>query len=277
VSKPKKKTNSSLKAALSMPANFFALAAGGIASAATGDWVPLAAATGGSVLYSVMLSMLPSFRRAVRANLEAQVSGDVASPEEKLALLGELAPSQKEHYDVLRELKDRILDSYGKMPGGRVLVASSERRLEALLTSFLRLVATLNSYRKYLNATDRKAIEEEQALLEKDVASEKNERLKEVKARRVEILKKRVARFVQAEESRELVSHQLASIEDVLRLTHEQSIAIRDPEVVSRQLEALTAEVNATEETVKEMEQFMQITEEFSSTASLPLPPERVR
>ena len=260
-----------------MPANFFALAAGGVASAYSGQWLPVIAAGGASLLYSVMLSMLPSFKRAVRANLEAQVGSDVASPEERDALLGELAPSQREHYDVLRELKDRILESYGKMPGGRVLVASSERRLEALLTSFLRLVATLNSYRKYLNATDRKAIEEELALLEADAASEKNERLKEVKSRRVEILKKRVARFVQAEESRELVSHQLASIEDVLRLTHEQSIAIRDPEVVSRQLEALTAEVNATEETVKEMEQFMQITEELSSTASLPLPPERVR
>jgi hypothetical protein len=273
----RQKKRSSLKAALSMPANFFALAAGGIASAAMGDWVPLAAAGGASLLYSVMLSMLPSFRRAVRANLEAQVSSDVASPEERESLLAELAPSQKEHYDLLRELKDRILESYGKMPGGRVLVASSERRLEALLTSFLRLVATLNSYRKYLNATDRKAIEEELSLLEADAAGEKNERLKDVKLRRVEILKKRVARFVQADESRELVSHQLASIEDVLRLTHEQSIAIRDPEVVSRQLEALTAEVNATEETVREMEQFMQITEELSSTASLPLPPERVR
>lgn len=274
MSEPKKKS-SSLRAALAMPANWFALAAGGIASAATGDWVPLAAAGGASLMYSVMLSMLPSFKRAVRANLEAQVGADVASPEEREALLAELAPSQKEHYDVLHELKDRILESYGKMPGGRVLVASSERRLEALLTSFLRLVATLNSYRKYLNATDRKAIEEELAALEADAASEKNERLKEVKSRRVEILKKRVARFVQADESRELVSHQLASIEDVLRLTHEQSIAIRDPEVVSRQLEALTAEVNATEETVKEMEQFMQITEELSAPVSLPS--ERVR
>ena len=259
-----------------MPANWFALAAGGIASAATGDWVPLAAAGGASLAYSVMLSMLPSFKRAVRANLEDQVGSDVASPKEREALLAELAPSQKEHYDVLRELKDRILESYGKMPGGRVLVASSERRLEGLLTSFLRLVATLNSYRKYLNATDRKSIEEELGALETEAATEKSERLKEVKLRRVEILKKRVARFVQADESRELVSHQLASIEDVLRLTHEQSIAIRDPEVVSRQLEALTAEVNATEETVREMEQFMQITEELSATSS-PLPPERVR
>jgi len=268
---------SSLRAALSMPANFFALAAGGVASVAMGDWVPFAAAAGGSFVYSVMLSLLPSFRRAVRANLEAQINSDVASPEELEALVAELAPSQRQHYEVLRELRDRILQSYGKMPGGRVLVASSERRLEALLTSFLRLVATLNSYRKFLNATDRKGIEEELRALEAEVAGEKNERLKEVKARRVEILKKRVARFVQAEESREVVSHQLASIEDVLRLTHEQSIAIRDPEVVSRQLEALTAEVTATEETVREMESFMQVTEEFSSTASLPQPTERVR
>lgn len=272
------KKRSALMAALSMPANFFALAAGGVASVALGDPTPIAAAGGASLLYSVMLSMLPSFRRAVRANLEAQVQSDVASPEEREALLGELAPSQREHYDVLRELRDRILESYEKMPGGRVLVASSERRLEALLTSFLRLVATLNSYRKYLNATDRKAIEEELRALQAEVEAEKNERLKEVKARRVEILKKRVARFVQAEESREVVSHQLASIEDVLRLTHEQSIAIRDPEVVSKQLEALTAEVNATEETVKEMEQFMQITEDLGGSSSVSLPSsERVR
>ena len=87
-------------------------------------------------------------------------------------------------------------------------------------------------------------------------------------------MKKRVHRFVQAEESREVVSHQLASIEDVLRLTHEQSIAIRDPEAVERQLEALTTEVEATEETVREMERFM----EFSEEAGLSAPaPEKVR
>ncbi|MFO0594520.1 MAG: hypothetical protein U0228_04430 [Myxococcaceae bacterium] len=271
------KARSSLKAALLMPANFFALAAGGVAWVATDNWVAMAAAAGGAATYSLLLSLMPSFRRAVRANLEAHSGGDVASPREHDALLTELSPSQKEHYEILRELKGRILESYGRMPGGRVLVASSERRLEALLTSFLRLVSTLNSYRKFLNATDRKGIEAELKGLEEELAGEKNERLKEVKARRVEILKKRVARFVQAEESREVVSHQLASIEDVLRLTHEQSIAIRDPQVVTRQLEALTAEVTATEETVKEMESFMQVTEEFSSTTSLPQAPERVR
>ena len=104
-----------------MPANAFALVAGGAASVVTGDWVPLAAAAVGSLTYSVFLSLVPSFRRAVRANLEAQVHSDIASPEETQALLAELAPSQRQHYEVLRELKDRILASYERMPGGRVL------------------------------------------------------------------------------------------------------------------------------------------------------------
>ncbi len=253
-----------LKAALLLPANLFALAAGGIASMVVGDWVPLLAAGGASAAYLGLLSTLPAFRRAVRASVAAQDGQPAAAlAEQSESLLAELAPSQREHYLALVELKGRILESYRQIPGGGVLRASSEGRLDALLKSFLRLVGTLNSYRKFLSAADKQLVAEELASLEQELRGEGNERLKEVKARRVEILKKRLARFVQAEESREIVSHQLASIEDVLRLTHEQSIAIRSPEVVSRQLEALTAEVVASEETVREMEQFMQITEEF--------------
>lgn len=265
-----KRSPNYLKAALLMPANLFALAAGGVASLIIGDWVPLAAAGGASAAYLAFLSTMPSFRRAVRANSEAQTSGEVASPEEVEGLLAELAPSQREHYEQLRALKGRILDEYGKLPGGGVLQASSEQRLDTLLTSFLRLVTTLNSYRKFLNAADRQAVEHELKELEAELEAEQNERLREVKARRVDILKKRLTRFVQAEESREVVSHQLASIEDLLRLTHEQSIAIRDPQTVTRQLDALSAEVAATEETVREMESFMVVTEELSSTPGAP-------
>jgi len=97
---------------------------------------------------------------------------------------------------------------------------------------------------------------------------ETNTRIKDVKEKRLEILRRRLARFEQAGESREVVSHQLASIEDLMRLTHEQSIAIRDPESVSRQLDVLSAGASATDETVREMERFM----EFSEETSAPLP-----
>jgi len=242
-----------------MPANLFALGAAVVASLLTGEPTPFLVGLGAESLYLGLLSSAPRFRRAVRANFTAQ---DLAGESESEGLLEELAPSQREHYFFLRDLRDKILANYKKLPGGRVVIASSEQRVDALLNAFLRLLGTLNSYRKYLNAADRKPIEAELAHLKGEVATEHNERLKDVKAKRVEILEKRVQRFVQADESREVVSHQLAGIEDLLRLTHEQSIAIRDPESVGRQLDALAAEVQSTEETVREMEKFMEFTEE---------------
>lgn len=265
-----------VRAALMMPANLFALAAGAVASVVIGDWVPLAAAGSASVAYLTLLSSLPSFRRAVRANFQAQTFSEIASEDEVKGLVNELAPSQREHYQMLVELRGRILTSYKQLPGGGVLAASSERRLDALLTSFLRLVATLNGYRKFLNAVDRRGLEQELRGLECEFRTDTNEKLREVKARRIEILKKRVQRFVQAEENREVVSHQLASIEDMLRLTHEQSIAIRDPEAVTNQLDVLAAEVEATEETVREMESFMRVSDELGSSQGAPSP-SRVR
>ncbi len=259
-----------LKAAFLHPGNLVGVLVGGVAAALTGEPTVLVAALGLEGLFLGMVSSAPAFQRAVRAKAAGR-SMDLAQEVE--GLLDELAASQREHYFVLKELKDRILANYEKLPGGRVLVASSEQRVDALLTAFLRLLGTLNGYRKYLNATDRKALEKELTTLREDADAEQNPRLREVKQKRVEILHKRVQRFQQAEESREVVSHQLAGIEDLLRLTHEQSIAIRDPESVGKQLDALTAEVAATEETVRELESFMEISEDFGRGSA----PVRVR
>ena len=120
----------------------------------------------------------------------------------------------------------------------------------------------------FRSSTERQALEKDVRSLEAELAQETNPRLRDVKEKRLEILKRRFARFEQAGESREVVSHQLASIEDLLRLTHEQSIAIRDPESVTRQLDALSAEASATDESVRDMERFLEFTEETSA----PLP-----
>ncbi|MBI3180996.1 MAG: hypothetical protein HYZ28_02500 [Myxococcales bacterium] len=259
-----KKRPSYIKAAFLMPANLFALAAAGVASVLTGEPTPMLVALGGEALYLGLLSSARSFRRVVRSNFEAQQL-EVEGAREVETLLGELAPSQREHYRALSALKDEILSNYRKLPGGRVMAAASEQRVNALLTSFLRLLATLNSYRKFLSGSDKRALETELEKLKAEAGAEQSVRLREVKEKRVEILQRRLQRFQQAEESREVVSHQLASIEDLLRLTHEQSIAIRDPESLGRQIDALSSEVQSTEETVREMERFMELSDEVGS------------
>ncbi|WIG92489.1 hypothetical protein [Myxococcus sp. SDU36] len=254
-----------IKAAFMMPANLVGLGTAAASAAMTGEPLPMLVALGLEGLYLGVMSSMKRFQRAVRANT---LDDPEAARKALDALQADLAPSQREHYQQLVGLKEKILANYRKLPGGKVLEADSEPRLDALLTSFLRLISTLNQYRTYLNSSDREHLQREVAELEADLARETSPRLKDVKQNRVDILRKRLARFEQAGESREVVSHQLAGIEDLMRLTHEQSVAIRDPEVVNRQLTMLSAEAEATEESVRQMEQFL----EFSEETRGPLP-----
>lgn len=251
-----------LRAAFLLPANLVGLLTAGVSSALTENPLPALVALGVEGVYLGVVSSSRRFQRAVRARHPDEAEEGRA---QVAALLAELAPSQREHYQQLVALRERILDNYRKLPGGRVLAASSEARLDALLTQFLRLLGALNQYRTFLNAADRAQVERELTGLTAELgAADAGGRAAEVKRKRVDILQRRLARFDQAQDSREVVSHQLASIEDLLRLTHEQSIAIRDPEAVNRQLDALAAEAQATDETVREMERFIEFDQELS-------------
>ncbi|EPX63103.1 hypothetical protein D187_006513 [Cystobacter fuscus DSM 2262] len=261
------RTPNFLKAAFLMPANLVGLLTAGASAALTGEPLPALVALGVEGVYLVGALSSSRFKRAVRSR-GPDAQDTEAARQQVEALLKDLAPSQREHYQQLVGLKEKILANYARLPGGRVLATSSEERLDALLTSFLRLIAALNQYRAYLNPAERQSLEKDVRSLEAELAQETNARIKDVKEKRLEILKRRLARFELAGESREVVSHQLASIEDLMRLTHEQSIAIRDPESVSRQLDVLSAGASATDETVREMERFM----EFSEETSAPLP-----
>ena len=247
----------SVRAAFLAPANLIGLGSAFTASLVVHEGSAAGVALAVEAVYLGLFSFIPRLRRALRSG-ERRLS-----PEREIqALLEELAPSQREHYLALRSLRDKIERNYRKLPGGRVLAESSEQRVDALLTVFLRLLGSLNHYRAFLSTADRSGVDRELASVREELGQESSARLHDVKVRRADILEKRLARFTQADESREIVSHQLAGIEDLLRLTHEQSIAIRDPESVTQQLDALSAELEATQETVREMERFVAFNEE---------------
>ncbi|HVP62866.1 MAG TPA: hypothetical protein VMT11_20085 [Myxococcaceae bacterium] len=253
---------STFRAAVLAPANVVGLATAGGAALLTGHSLPAVVALGAEAFYLAAVGLVPSLRRAVGSRPPRPEDGEAGR------LLSELAESQREHYFVLRDLRDSILENYRKLPGGGVLAASSEAQLAALLTAFLRLLSTLNDHRRYLGIADREALRRELTLLQSELGAQDNPRLREVQEKRADILRRRLERFAQAEESRAVVSHQLASIEDLVKLTHEQSISIRDPAAVSGMLDALAAEVSATEKTVRELEQFLDVTEEPVTAAA---------
>jgi len=263
------RSNSFLWRTFIQPANLLWLGAAGAHAAVTGDPGTALLAAGVEGVY-----LLGSKVMSGRGRKGPLVSG---ADERLAAAMAELSPSQRQQAEALVALRGSILENYRKLPGGKVLAASSEARLDSLLASFVRLIGSLNSYRAHLGHAPRRSIEDELAELREGLDAQQNPRLREVKAKRVEILEKRLQRFIQAEESREVVSHQLAAIEDLLRLTHDQSISIRDPSSAVAQLDALSAGVESSEETVREMERIMEIGGEELFLSSGALERERLR
>lgn len=260
-----------IKAAFLAPANLILLGGAAVFAGLATSLAPLLVALGVECLYLALLPSLPGYQRLVRRRHEKERR---EREERQLAsLLGELSPSQKEHYLVLRGLRDSTLENYRRLPGGEALVETSLARLDGLLVSFLRLLGALNGYRRYLSTTDRAALQSECDELQAELAGGQagGDALRSLKERRTQILEQRLARLSRATEGRELISHQLASVEDFLRLLYEQSLTLRDPASLGAQLEHLSAEIEATDETVKQMEKFMEMSEE------LPLltPPDR--
>jgi hypothetical protein len=234
--------------------SFAILVTGAIVSMARGSATPLLFAAGADLIFVGMAASSSRFRRAVDARRSRKQAKQRARRNE--ALLSELAPNQREHFLGLQVLAGRIEENFARVEAGEALAARSRHRIDALLQAFLRLLVTLDDHRRYLSGTNRETLERELQSLAAPEGTE-GAALREIKQRRAGILRKRLERFENAKESREVIAHQLASIEDLLRLLHEQSITLRDPAGISLQLDALSIEVEEAENTVRELDRLL--------------------
>lgn len=253
-------------AAFRRPRIYLLLAVAAFWALAANSVVPLLCGVLAALLWVGVTAHDEGFRRRVDARRERERSLERARRNERL--LAELPRAQREHFLGLQRLAARILDNFGRLEtGGPALIRQSRQRLDALLHSFLRLSITLADHRRHLAGADRGALERECEALRIDLlAGGCAPALREIKERRVAILQKRIERFDAAGESREVIAHQLASIEDLLLLLHEQSITLRDPSAITLQLDALAIELEEAENTIRELDRLLAI------DPSLPLP-----
>ena len=224
------------------PGNLAGLLAAGLGAIAVPHPAPLIAWLGVETIY-VSFAWWRSARPRARAS---------SMPEGWEAL----APSQREQYRALRALRAQLEENLHLLPGGKALEEISQPRLDALLDEFVRLLNTLNQHREFLASAEPDATREEKLRLESELREETRDDLREVKRRRLELLEQRLTRIEQVRTSREVVSQELAAIEDWVRLSYEQSVAVRDPGRAGDAVAVLAEQARAAEETVRELERF---------------------
>jgi len=259
-----------VKAALNWQYNWIGLGAAAALALVTGTGLPLLLAAGLEMMYLSLVPQSSRFRRLVRS---WQYAEERKKHEQRLReLFRDLPQPMRARYADLDRLCRAIRENYARLSStSQIFVKQIEERLVGLAHSYLRLLHAAWQHREYLRTTDPAAIERELHQLERSLESEAA-RVQEINRKRIEILKKRIDKHEKIQENCSVVDAQCAAIEDVLKLIRDQSVTMRDPSEITDQLDHLVADVEQTEQTVREVEAIFEMAAPEAPVPAPPLP-----
>jgi len=230
-------------------------------AALSGTLFPLVIAAGVELIVLPLVSGNPRFQRLVRARVfqEKDVAAAERTQKEAGEMLRDLPNVEQQRYRALQGLASEIRQNYKALDSSsQMLVEELVRKLDFLLSFYLRMRYSLMRYHAYFSTTDPERIQERMAMLEHEMAAGP-ERIQQIKARTRLVLEKRLERYQKALENRQLVEAQTETVEEVLQLLRDQSYSMRDPRTITEQLDGLVSSAEDTERGVRDLEELMAI------------------
>jgi hypothetical protein len=246
-----------LKEAFKWQYNVIGLAGAAAFALVSGTALPVLMAAGLELMYLAVVPQSSAFRRLVRSwKYEADKKAhDVRVRQMQM----QLTPMVRDRYGKLQQICQMIRANYARLSStSQIFVDQMSERLDGLLTSFLRLANAGIVYTEYLQRANPRAVDKDIETLERDIAKQPP-KVQEINLKRIEILKKRQERFRKIVDDLQVINVQCEAIEDVLELIRDQSVSLTDPQMVTEKLEGLIADVEHTEATVREIEDFFAI------------------
>ncbi len=166
-----------------------------------------------------------------------------------------LDSSSRRRFLVLKHISNQIKQNFAQLPvSSRVLLDNITTKMEGLLTNYIINLELLNRYKHYLTASSDDEINREIEILEKEIDKVEWDKVREIKERRLSILKKRLEKLQKAEEKYHICESQLETIEDTIRYIYEKSMTMSNPEEIGLQLDNLIQDLEETATMMEDIE-----------------------
>ncbi|MGE4070885.1 MAG: hypothetical protein AB7E72_06880 [Lysobacterales bacterium] len=254
-----------LKAAFTWRWNVLALLAGGafaVLSPVPGAILPLLAA--GELLYLTGLVSMPKFRRAIDARMlgrDPQWEQRDEDPQSLLTrMLSELAPGPATRF---RDLRDRCLRlrriARGVAAGAPEAPEADELRgggLDKLLWVFLRLLYAQQGLWRFLDQTDRSALEAQLKDLEQRrsaLSDTADERLARSLTDAIATTTMRLDNLKSAEANNQFVDLELERIEAKILALSEMTVNNQNPDFISTQVDVVADTMTHAEHAIRDL------------------------
>jgi hypothetical protein len=239
-----------LKEAFKEPYNFWGLATFGIGAAFFQDIMFLGAALAAEAVYLTTVPVSSFYKRLVdRRDKQRQLK---LRDQQREAAIKLFDPREREAVEYLRWMKNQIYSNYKKFTGTKQ-VPTNIQSLDQRWEDFVDLLDVYRRRKHHLRSINRQAVQNQLVQAERAVEHSKDDRERRVQQANVEILRRRVAAFMDIERSVKLVEGQLQSIENFFGLVNDQVVTLPTPERVSAlDFEQLSDSIAMTKQMLEE-------------------------
>lgn len=265
-----KKNGPYYKEAFNETGNIVGLVIAGALSAATLNPIPLFIGAGLEALYMLFMpdskfyKRLVGLRRSIAEKEQAE-NTEKLSKEMQIANLEKHDSNLFSRYKKLKKIHTEILERINQPSKTTANLMNVElEKINYLLDSYINFLDTYVQYKDYLGQVNAKSIQSDIDRLTKEVfdmtmskKGNKNEELRKLKQKNIDILTKRKERITQMENTLSTVNAQLEIIEDTLHLINDQMVSLHSTGELGVDLDELVTGVESTERAIFETNRFL--------------------
>ncbi len=233
--------------------------------------LPLLLMVGAQLVVLPLVAGSERYQRAIKAKMlederqQKQANRRLESSE----MLKVLSDPERHRYRGLETLAAEIRENYqGLDASSQSLLDEVVGKLDFLISFYLRMRYSVARYEAYFQTTDPERIRHRLASLERETG-QGPERVRAIKAKTSNVLRKRLERYEKALENRQLVDAQTETVLEVLQLLRDQSFSMRDPKTITEQLDGLVSSAEETERGVKDLEELLAADQDLFLPGSL--------
>ncbi len=233
--------------------------------------LPLILLLGAQLVVLPLVAGSERYQRAIRAKmLEDERQQKQANRRlEASEMLRLLSDPERHRYRGLETLAAEIRENYQSLDASsQSLLDEVVGKLDFLISFYLRMRYSVARYEAYFQTPDPERIRHRLASLEREMA-QGPERVRAIKGKTTNVLRKRLERYEKALENRQLVDAQTETVLEVLQLLRDQSFSMTDPKTITEQLDGLVSSAEETERGVKDLEELLDADQDLFLPGSL--------
>lgn len=224
-----------------------------VASALTLNPLPLLVWLGSELVLLPILDSGPMRRLVARRKL-ALARGQAASA--RTRLLGALTPANAARVAAMEDISRQIEANYQSLTGiSQVYLSEQRQKLDVILQGYLHRLMAVQRYERLPAGRNTAEIEDEIAGLEQELTDQGlTARATAALKKNLELKRRLLASLSEVGGTMKALHTELDSIESLLEVLHQNSIALRDPQAISEELDAIVRQSEDSDRVVREME-----------------------